>query len=860
MDTDALDRLEHLFRAAQLHPPDERPAFLDAACADDPALRAEIESLLAADEDADAHAFLDAPPPDWEDALRAAADPLDGAHVGPYRVVRRLGQGGMGDVYLGLREQPFRRYVALKVLREGAASRDVLARFAVERQILASLDHPGIARLVDGGLTEHGLPYLAMDYVEGRPVTTYCDERRLSIPERLQLFCAVCDAVHYAHQNLVLHRDLKPSNILVTARGEVKLLDFGIAKLLNPHLGPAEAPVTRAEQRFLTPEYASPEQIRGEPLTTASDVYSLGVLLYELLTGRRPHRLDGCTTEEMIRIVSERDPAPPSTAVTRPAESESEPVAEARSASPERLQRHLRGDLDAIAMMALRKQPHARYGSAELLAQDVERHLAHQPVLARKGSRRYRLGMMLRRHRLEATAIAAVLVALVGGLGVALWQQAEAARERDTAHLEARKAEEVTAFVLSLFERADPTAAPGDTVRVRDVLDAGAARVEAMLGTQPAVGTELLHVIAQAYRNLGRYDRAAGLMARAYALRRDHLGPSDDATLGTIYALADLRVAQGQYAEAEADFRAYVAAATERYGERHPTVLRGTYRVWGALHQQGRAASADSLFPTLLALDRALPEADDPDRAFVLGELAYALLAMRRYADAEPYAHRALAMKQRLHGDAHPDVADAHKLLASALTQQGRPAEAEPHAREAVRLNALLFPDGHDQAASALYQLALTHRDLSRSDEAEQALRDAAAMLRRLHGTRHRSLPLYLTTLADLLEEQNEPARAEPVRRDIVGILAERSGESAPSTLVARANLGDTLRRLRRFAEAEPLLLGSYDALAAALGPEHARTRRVAEQLADLYDAWYRPTDAARYRALALEAASLPEQ
>ncbi|MDX1420792.1 MAG: serine/threonine-protein kinase, partial [Rubricoccaceae bacterium] len=396
MATDALDRLERLFRAARMHPAEERAAFLDAACADDPALRAEVAALLNADREADGEAFLDTPPTALLDAAVSEAaqpNPLEGRTVGPYRVLRPLGEGGMGAVYLAVREEPFQQYVALKIIRAGLHDPEVLRRFEQERQILASLSHPGIARLLDGGVTADGLPYFAMEYVEGRPLTAYCDEHRLPIEERLRLFACACEAVHYAHQNLVLHRDLKPSNILVTPGREVKLLDFGIAKLLNPHLSSSAMPVTRTALRVMTPEYASPEQVRGEPLSTASDVYSLGIILYELLTGHRPYRLTRGTTDEIMRVVCEVDPERPSTRVVRPetilrADGETETitpvdVGEARDVSPERLQRRLRGDLDNIVLMALRKEPQRRYASAEQFSQDIDRHLRGLPVMAR---------------------------------------------------------------------------------------------------------------------------------------------------------------------------------------------------------------------------------------------------------------------------------------------------------------------------------------------------------------------------------------------------------------------------------------------------------------------------------------------
>jgi serine/threonine protein kinase len=419
MSEDRLDRLERLFKAARLHAPEERAAFLEAACADDPALRAELHALLQSDHQADASAFLQDPAPNWAadhlfEASGDADEEMRGRTGGPYVVQQRLGRGGMGDVYLAIREQPFKQYVALKIIRRGMNTRDVAARFAVERQILAALNHPNIARLFGGGMTEDGLPYLAMEYVDGRPITAYCDEERCSLPERLRLFQTVCHAVQYAHQNLVIHRDLKPTNILVTKGGTVKLLDFGIAKLLNPHLNPVDVPVTRTAWRLMTPEYASPEQVRGEALTTAAAVYALGVILYELLTGHRPYEVAGCSPQEILEIVCEQEPGRPSTKVLKATVCSSPnrtsrtvtpgAISTARSVPVERLRRQLRGDLDNIALMALRKEPGRRYGSAEQLGDDLERYLNGLPVVARPSTLRYRLRKFVVRHRVSVGA------------------------------------------------------------------------------------------------------------------------------------------------------------------------------------------------------------------------------------------------------------------------------------------------------------------------------------------------------------------------------------------------------------------------------------------------------------------------
>jgi serine/threonine-protein kinase len=512
-------RADDLFEAALEVAEAERGAWLERACGGDAALRHEVEELLAAH--ALSRGILDA---------RAAASPSAPGlrRIGPYRVHRELGRGGTGVVYLAERDDgQFRRLVAIKLLRGSPDAEELRSRFLAERQILASLDHPNIAQLLDAGVTDGQLPYLVMEYVEGLPITTYCDRHRLDVKARLRLFQSVCAAVHHAHRNLVIHRDLKPSNILVTASGQVKLLDFGIAKLQNPVLGGVPLAVTRTDVRVTTPEYASPEQVRGEPLSTASDIYALGVVLYELLTGSRPHGAPGGgSAGELAGLIDAREPVRPSMAVAlRQGGAEDgrggadgaltpAAVAAARDTTPERLSRALKGDLDAIVMMALRSEPSRRYGSADLLAEDVRRYLEGQPVLAHKGSRRYYARKYLERHRAVAAVAALAALSLASGAGLAVWQAGVARTERDRAELaraetEAaprqaeqalRHSEEVTAFLVGLFEAGDPAASAGDLVTARDLLGRGMARIEALSGSPTAATSCTTSAVTRAAR------------------------------------------------------------------------------------------------------------------------------------------------------------------------------------------------------------------------------------------------------------------------------------------------------------------------------------------------------------------------
>ena len=439
MNPEKWEKAKAIFdKAANLETTDQE-AFLKEACADDTELLDLVKSLLTAD--AEAGSLIEHPLLDFS----REEDSASGKHIGPYKLVRRIGHGGMGTVYLAIRDDDqFKKQVALKLIKRGMDTEEVIKRFRSERQILASLDHAGIARLLDGGVTEDALPYLVMEYVQGQPIDEYCDDHKLKIAERLELFRKVCASVQYAHQNLIVHRDLKPSNILVTREGEIKLLDFGIAKLLNPSLLPVSIPLTQTGIKNMTPEYASPEQVKGDAITTASDVYSLGVLLYELLTSHRPYRLKSRSPWEMEQVICQQEPEKPSTAITHDEEIPGldgtakrkitpKSVSEKRDVKLEILQKRLSGDLDNIVLMALRKEPHRRYTSVEQFSEDIRRHLEGLPVVARKLTRTYRTRKFVERHKAGVIAAAITILALIGGLVGTTWQAQIAEKERSRA-------------------------------------------------------------------------------------------------------------------------------------------------------------------------------------------------------------------------------------------------------------------------------------------------------------------------------------------------------------------------------------------------------------------------------------------
>jgi serine/threonine-protein kinase len=643
----ALDRLEQLFQAALLHPPPEREAFIRAACPDDPTLCAELLSLLQADLEAEQDPdLLQQPLPELQEAFEPADEQDDPRQVGPYVLIRRLGRGGMGTVHLARRERPFKQYVALKLIHASLDAEPALLRFDMERQILASLNHPNIARLLDGGVTDDGLPYFAMEYVEGLPLTQYCDQHRLAIEDRLRLFQRVCHAVHYAHQNLVLHRDLKPSNILVTQQQVVKLLDYGIAKLLNPALSPVEMPVTMTGMQVLTPEYASPEQVRGEVLTTASDVYSLGVILYELLTGHRPYRLAKHSPLEMLQLVCEQPVVRPSTMASQIETLEQpdgsrlkitpETVSQARAAGTgERLRRRLRGDLDNIVLMALRKEATRRYGSAEQLGQDIEHFLTGEPVEAHRDTRWYRIRKFVRRNAIETVAALSVVVSLMLGMGGAFWQASEARLERDRASDALLQAEQaltqsgaVTTFLMGLFEASDPRQALGEAITARVLLERGIERAE-QLSDQPIVQSALLRVVGRVYFSLGQYAKARPVLERALAIRRD------------------------------------------LHGGAHADVTESLNDLGELLHRSGSYLEARKYYKEALELQRALLDPNDPAIARTLTNLGTLLFDAAEYQVGEPYLREALELRTQNLGPEDPRTLLTLDRLGELLYQRG---------------------------------------------------------------------------------------------------------------------------------------------------------------------------------------------
>lgn len=784
----------------------DRVPFVVAACGGDQELLIEVESLLAAD--AVTGDFLAEP---VFGPYRCEPDrPEEGERLGSYKLLQEIGHGGMGSVYLAVRaDDAYEKRVAVKVMRLGK-SEEIARRFRAERQILANLDHPNIAKLLDGGATESGRLYLVMEYVEGRPIDEHC--AGLPLPKRLELFCSVCAAVHFAHQNLVVHRDLKPANILVTPEGSPRLLDFGIAKLLDPERH--DSAFTEIGLHPMTLDFASPEQVDGQPITTGSDVYSLGVLLYRLLTGRSPYAGTAGGRDALALAVRELDPPRPSGMVGGQDEA-----------------RRLAGDLDTIVLRAMSKEPGRRYASAEQLAADVRRHLDGLPVLARPDTLIYRTGKFVRRHPVGVTASAAALLMILGFSLAMIVLFRKAVEERTRAELEWEKAEEVSRFLQNLFAIPDPSLSRGETITAREILDRSADRIAEDLGDQPELQSELMDTMGRAYRNLGLYAPARRLLERALEIRRAHLGRGDPRIAESLHALAFLLRKTGDDAAAEPLVREAVGIQLRAYGEEHPETLRGLNNLASLLEVRGELGSAETLYRRVLDLKRRILGREHEDVARGLNNLARLLYAKGDLAAAEPLYREALAIRRKVYGEApHPEVASSLNNLAALLADRGHGKGAEALYIEALKMRRVLYHEPHMDVARSCNNLALLLQSRGDFAAAERLYREALAIADAIpESGRHPDHAVVLRNYASLLLETRRAATAEPLAREALSILRESQSPSVIRIADAESVLGGCLAALGRIAEAESLLRGSWQVLKDARG-ENARYREEAQR------------------------------
>jgi serine/threonine-protein kinase len=830
-------RVRVLFDVAGQLPVRQRAAFLRNACAEEPGLRREVESLLRSAEDAGE--FLEAgalheitwPQQTTTGAGTGASGALAApprTRIGAYEILREIGHGGMGAVYLARRSDgTFTQEVAIKLVRTGMADEHLLRRFVAERQILADLVHPYIARLYDGGTTEDGLPYFVMEHVEGEDLLTACDRYTISTADRVRLFEKVCAAVQYAHQHLVVHRDLKPANILVTADGTPKLLDFGIAKLLQPEERAEARDATVLGALPMTPEYASPEQVRGEAVTTASDVYSLGVILYELLSGRRPYLLASRRAEEVERVISDTLPSRPSSAVHRGASragegsppATAEAISASRDTTPPKLRRSLAGDLDNIVLMALRKEPERRYASVEKLAEDLRRHLDGRPVSARRDTFFYRAGKLLRRHRFGAALTFAFVAAIA--LLIAFYT-ARLARERDRARLEATKAQRVSAFLTNIFELTDLDRTKGVKLSVRDIVDRGAANLRPDLADEPEVAATMMALIGGVYAQLDLEQQALPLFVDALATRRRLHGPEDPRTAA---AERDLGAT---YLELEQPRRAlpllrHALAVEQRRGGADVEVAKTLTLVGLADKALGDYRAADDALARAAELQERLGPEAELDLAITLANRGHLLQSVDEAARALPLFRRALELRERRLGRDSPAAVASLLDVGSAELELGHVDAAIAAGERVLAVGERAFGEDHSLAAYGLGQLAAAWGAKGDLPRARELYRRAIASFTALSGPESHMVLIYRRSLGQMLVEAGE-TRAGLAELEAVLLAYEKTlGPDHPRTGGALIDLAEARLRAGDRGGVEAQLRRGVDVLTRQLAPDNAR-------------------------------------
>ena len=823
-------------------PPDEREVYLHDVCREDDVFRKEVEELLQSVGDSENF---------WKDWQQWNEQQIEGIfhesgedehagvdeQIGPWRLIKKLGEGGMGIVYLAERaDGSYRQKAALKLLRKMYRYEEVksstIHRFQQERQILAQLDHPNIARLYDGGHTGDGLPWLAMEYVDGIPITQWCRQHNCSLKQRLHLFKKICEAIRYAHNNLIVHRDLKPENILVTGDGRVKILDFGIAKLLDEELTADQQILTQTGVRAVSLFYAAPEQLTGEPITTATDVYALGLLLYELLTGVYPFKLDGLKLREIERVIQTEEPVRPG-------------AVQARDVYMLKRQ-DLQGDLDAITLKALRKEPDKRYENAGHMLDDIIRYQKNIPLLARRDSARYRFGKFLKRH--GRALVTGTLILLVT-IGLTAYHTLQLAQERNIAQQEAQRAEQTTQFLAELFLAADPSEARGTDITAQELLNRGAGRIKDLAG-QPKLQAAMMRLIGRVYWSIGSYEEAIPLLEQAIEL---HQTFSDNADSGLALAHFSLGV---------------------------------------VFHELGNYREAVPHFEQAVELFRKNPGHISAEYAASLENMGYVEDARRNYAASEELHREALDVRLSLFGPDHPDAASSHHSIGISRYHQGDINGAIAGQQEAVRIFRLNEMIDTRLGARALRQLGSYMIEKGEFDKAEEILMEVLDVNKRIHGEIHLDTGLAVRTLATLSRKRGDYISAERLYVEALAILREAIGErhvmvgqvlqelgdlhaqtnnyfQAEHThresleifetaarvhplriVTSRQKLGATLTNLRRFEEAEEVLLESLTTVSEMVEEnkenEHLAIRTL-EELVVLYTAWGRSDKAGEY-------------
>jgi len=822
------EQVKDIFASALEVSASKRNAFVAEKCGNDSELRAEVESWLASYSESED--FIETPAFSHHE-ITGNSEPAAGRQFGNYRVIREIGHGGMGAVFLAERtDGEFSQQVAIKIIRQSMAESEIVNRFKRERQILATLNHPNIARLLDGGVTEDGLPFLAMEFVDGESITKFCELQNLDLESRLTLFLKVCSAISYAHRNLIVHRDLKPSNILVTADGEPKLLDFGLAKLLDENLS-SDSTQTQTAFRALTPSYASPEQLKNEPMTTSSDIYSLGVVLYELLTNERPFRFEDKSFDEIIKTVTLTEPPPPS----------ANPLSAIRNTQ-------LAGDLDNITLMALRKEPERRYQSVEVFADDIERYLKGLPVSARPNTLQYRSAKFVKRHKFGIASAVLILLILLGGIVSTIRQSERAQRERD-------KAKTINIFLSQMLNYSDPRTAikksENELITIKDVLDKAAKQIENEdFSTQPDVLAQLNYIIGNSYYTQGFYESAEKHSAIALTQQTNISGWDSPETVEIKLSMASIFGQRAKRTEADELFRETLPSARIEFQKGN---LKGVYLLT-ALHDfavtrraLGNSKEAEDLLREGLVLEPFVLEKERGILTVIRGTLVLTLFDQGKLDEAIATQYESVSELRRSSAADTWEFGYALTALGGLLSERQNFAEADENLskgeaiyRQLVGNSHLFLSDNLRIQANSLYQ---QNRFADATNKIDEALKIYIANT----GPEYINFGTALVIRGLILNKTGKSLAAEKILREAFGLRERNLPPTHFLTAMAKGALGECLSTQKRFAEAEPLLIESFESLSRSQGERNPRTEIARGRLVNLYNDWHKFEIAAQY-------------
>lgn len=823
MDQQQWEKINNIVDTALELTKEERDTYIEEQCKGDKQLRQEVTVLIDAIEQSETESFLE----DLGDYQQQLAQEvlnediaekdaaLIGTTIDSYELIELIGHGGMGSVFLAKRaDEAYDQRAAFKVLRRGLHTPSNVARFKRERQILAKLNHPNIARLLDGGLTPEGLPYFVMEYIEGKPLYKYCNQHLLSIEERIHLFKSICHAVQHAHKNTIIHRDLKPSNILVTEEGEVKILDFGIAKILEPK-DPDQPPYqTQTGTRLLSFRYAAPEQIENQIITTATDIYTLGIVFYELLCGVHPFDLERKKMTEIEKLIRTKSPLSLPEKFLQLPEDIRQKEARFRHTTSSSLSQSLKGDLDAIVLKALRKEPEERYDSIEQFLEDLRRYEQSKPIIARKDTLRYKTKKFVKRHQSELAATVGFILLIVSFTAIYTWRITQ---ERNKARLQAEKAQETSEFLVNLFSASNPAETHGETVPVKSILEEGLNQID-QLNEQPEVQSQMLHTMGKVYTNLGEYDRAEMLLERALNIQTNIDGQFNTEVasiyndLGGLHQKAqEIQQAEPFYAKALNIRKKIVGPNDIRYAE--------TLSDLGALMRfKGNLDSAAVLYNRALEIRQTNLIPNHPDIANSLNNLGVLEKSNGNLETAKQYYQEALEIRRNHFGDIHPKVANVKNNLAVLYRTKGEFDLAETYYTETLKIRRQVYGQNHPLTAQSLNNFAGFLIDRRAYDQAETYYRQALKVRKKLLGPSHIQTGTAYNNLANALFEKSQLDSAEHAYRNALDIYSSSLGKNHRYVGIVKSNLAKTLTAKndlktadKIFKEALAIMRDSYD-------------------------------------------------